>query len=66
MPFISEEIWQQLPIDKPAESIMVAPFPADLGDWENESAEATYAAVQRCIGGIRNVRAEAGVAPGKP
>ncbi|MDH3751498.1 MAG: valine--tRNA ligase, partial [Gammaproteobacteria bacterium] len=68
MPFISEEIWQQVApragID--AETIMLQPYPqvsstADYGD-----AVADIDWVRQFILGIRQIRGEMDISPGKP
>ena len=65
MPFITEEIWQKLPIDRPTPSIMKAPFPAGLKDLVNPEIEAEYKLVQDAIVAMRTIRAESNVAPSK-
>lgn len=65
MPFITEEIWQALPGERPAESIMAAAYPetaeAEFNDTEVEVMERLMAVV----GAIRNVRGEMALPPGK-
>lgn len=63
MPFITEQIWQSIPHE--GESIMVAQFPSDAGQVD-ESAEQRMNAVMEITKTTRNLRAELGVAPGKP
>ncbi|MGQ9859203.1 MAG: valine--tRNA ligase [Thermodesulfobacteriota bacterium] len=61
-PFITEEIWQSLP--GACGSIMNSRYPvADPGVLDPE-AEREVELVQAVVGGIRNLRAEMGVAPG--
>ena len=66
MPFITEEIWQRLkaPLGIEGESIMLQPYPA-VGDI-NAQAEEDIGWLQAVLQGIRNIRAELNVAPGKP
>ncbi|MDP6124755.1 MAG: valine--tRNA ligase, partial [Candidatus Latescibacteria bacterium] len=64
-PFITEEIWQKLPIPHDAESIMISPFPTGDKALIDENAESQISLVQEVIAGIRNVRAEMNVPPGK-
>jgi valyl-tRNA synthetase len=66
MPFITEEIWQKLPIDRPTSSIMVAPYPHGLESLVSGEIEAEYKLVQDAIIAIRTIRAESNVAPSKP
>ncbi len=61
MPFITEEIWQQLP--GTSGSIMKAAFPATRPDWRQPEAAAKMERVQEIIGGIRNIRGEMGLSP---
>jgi len=65
MPFITEEIWQRLkaPLGIEGESIMLQPFPK-VGDI-NAQAEEDIGWLQAVLQGIRNIRAELNVAPGK-
>jgi valyl-tRNA synthetase len=64
MPYITEQIWQSIPHE--GESIMVAPFPKADASLINEDAERRMDAVMEITRTIRNLRAEVGVAPGKP
>jgi valyl-tRNA synthetase len=66
MPFITEEIWQRLkaPLHISGPSIMLQPFP-ETGD-SDEQAEEDIGWLQRVLTGIRNIRAELNVPPGKP
>ena len=68
MPFITEEIWQALPeAARPAKapSIMVAPYAVPDERLEDGKAEADMAVLQELVTRARNLRAEAGIAPGK-
>lgn len=62
MPFITEEIWQSVPHE--GESIMVAPWP-EVSGYQNDEAERVMGAIMETIRALRNMRAEAGAAPGK-
>ena len=68
MPFITEEIWQRV---KPlagveGDFLMLARFPEpDLSRVDAEAA-AEVAWVQQVIAGLRNIRGELGISPGKP
>ena len=65
IPFVTEEIWHQLPGTEG--SIMRAAFPADndrLPPLANESeAEASTATLMQVITGIRNIRGEMNIGP---
>ena len=63
MPFITEEIWQKLPLHHPAPSIMVAAYPAPEPWLEDPAAEAEMAPVVAAIEGLRTIRGEADVPP---
>jgi len=68
MPFITEEIWQKLaPLaGKDGETIMREPYPvSDPGKIDLE-AQAGIEWVQAFILGIRKIRGEMDIAPGKP
>ena len=63
MPFITEEVWQTLKSELPeegdaqAESIMVAPYPASDGRFDQD-AEEEIALVQQTVRAVRNTRAQ--------
>jgi valyl-tRNA synthetase len=59
MPFITEELWQNLP--HKGESIVVAPYPEFGPDLLDETAEAQAELVQEIIIKVRNIRSEMGV-----
>ncbi|MCU7924193.1 MAG: valine--tRNA ligase [Candidatus Thiodiazotropha sp. (ex Dulcina madagascariensis)] len=68
MPFITEEIWQRVaPIaGVSGETIMNQPFPTQRESLINEAAEIEMAWVMRFILGIRKIKGEMNIAPGKP
>ena len=63
MPFITEEVWQTLKAQLPAEgeaqaeSIMIAPYPASGGRVDGE-AEEEIVLVQQAVRAVRNTRAQ--------
>jgi valyl-tRNA synthetase len=66
MPFVTEAIWQQLPLvglPHTGEALIIARWP-EAGAL-NEAAEAQMALVQEIVRGIRNARAEYNVEPGR-
>ena len=65
MPFITEEIWQMLksPLKIEGDSIMLQAFP-DGGDSDSQ-AEDDIGWLQNVLQGIRTIRAELNVSPGK-
>jgi valyl-tRNA synthetase len=73
MPYITEEIWQTLaPIagtggpGTAKETIMLAPFPQADESQIDAQAETDIEWLKGVITGIRNIRAELGIGPGKP
>jgi valyl-tRNA synthetase len=65
MPFITEEIWQALPGNKPAASIMIADFPAPKPEWDFHAGAEEMELVMEVIRGIRNIRGEMEVPPSR-
>jgi len=68
MPFITEEIWQRVaPLaGKTGDTIMLQPWPAVDDAARNSAAEQEMAWVMAFIQGVRNIRGEMNLAPGKP
>ncbi len=58
MPFITEEIWQSLPITRPTESISIASYPEVDRRLDDAAAEAEMHPVILAIEGLRNIRGE--------
>src|SRR5207245_6675594 len=58
MPFITEELWHQLPQRAGAKSIALERFPGERADWIDEQAESRMALLQEIIVAARNIRAE--------
>jgi valyl-tRNA synthetase len=56
MPYISEEIWQQLP--RKGESIMIAPWPEIDAAFEDKAARAQMESLIALITKVRNIRSE--------
>ena len=63
MPFITEELWQQLKIEW--ETIMLQPFPKTDETQISEEMEKSMSWLQEAITAFRNIRAEANINPGK-
>ncbi len=67
MPFITEEIWQRLPLPQAdrAQSLMIAawPDPAKLARFSDEGAEQSVSRLIEIVSGIRGVRARYNVPP---
>ena len=64
MPFVTEEIWQDLTPRAKGESIMYAPAPA-VEQWD-EALLARFELVKEAITGIRNVRKQKNIAQKQP
>ncbi|MFT6756236.1 MAG: valyl-tRNA synthetase [Chitinophagales bacterium] len=67
MPFITEEIWQRVaPLaGKTGDTIMLQPYPIADASKMDENAEADVQWLQLIIEGIRNIRGEMNISPGK-
>ncbi len=63
MPFITEELWQQLPMQRPVESICLASYPTDDRRLNDPQAEAEMKPVIDAIDGIRTIRGESMLSP---
>lgn len=65
MPFITEELWQRLPLrdqltDDP--TIMLAAYPKDIEEWTDANAERDMDLVKECIHAARSLRKQYNVA----
>jgi len=65
MPFVTEEIWQQLPGRKENESIMVAEFPRPDERYDDESAADEMELIIDVVSALRNIRGEMNLPPGE-
>ena len=63
MPFVSEEIYNALVPEE--ESLMISQWPQYQEDWNYPAAENVVDHLKEAVRGIRNVRAEMNVAPGR-
>ncbi len=63
MPFITEEIWQQLP--RTGETIMMAEWPTATGEHLDPAAEEEMDYLREVITGIRRIRSELKVPPSR-
>lgn len=68
MPFITEELWQRVaPLTGiEGDTIMTQPFPVSDAEKINRDAEAELEWVKTFIMGVRRIRSEMNIAPGKP
>lgn len=58
MPFITEELWHQLPQAPGAKSIALGTFPQVQAEWRNEQAHDDFALIQEIITAMRAIRSE--------
>ncbi|HEY4817167.1 MAG TPA: class I tRNA ligase family protein, partial [Candidatus Acidoferrum sp.] len=65
MPFITEELWHQLPQLPGAKSIALDAFPTSRTEWKNPQALEQFSLVQEVMVALRNIRAEMKVDPKK-
>ncbi len=66
MPFVTEAIWQALPTAvRDQEALIVARWPEADTALQDEEAEAQMALLMELVRGVRNLRAEYDVTPGK-
>ncbi len=63
MPFITEEIWQKLPMERQTASIMIAPYPEADPRLRDSEAEVEMGPVIAAIEGLRNIRGESNLPP---
>ena len=68
MPFVTEEIWQTVAprANIEGETIMLRPYPEVLSEATDADAVADIEWVQQFILGIRQIRGEMDISPGKP
>ena len=58
MPFLTEELWHQLPQRAGARSIALEAFPQARADWKKPASAEQFARIQEVIVALRNIRAE--------
>jgi valyl-tRNA synthetase len=63
MPFITEELWQQLPYRKEAESLCVRKYPGARDGIEDKAAEDKMQVIMDAVSGIRSIRGELNISP---
>ncbi len=68
IPFITEECWQHVaPLaGKSGDSIMIQPYPESDSKKIDEQAEADLEWVKTFVSGVRRIRSEMDIPPGKP
>ena len=65
MPFLTEELWHQLPQQAGAKSIALDRFPEPRAEWENAGAQKEFTLIQEVIVALRTIRAEMKLDPKK-
>ncbi len=65
MPFLTEELWQQLPQKAGAKSIALGQFPEAHRHWKDAQAVNNVALIQEVVTALRNIRAELKLEPKK-
>jgi valyl-tRNA synthetase len=65
MPFLTEELWHQLPQPKGAKSIALDHFPDARQEWKNAAAVEQFRLIQEVVVALRNIRAEMKLDPKK-
>jgi valyl-tRNA synthetase len=65
MPFITEELWQKVRLREQGESIMVESWPERNREEESDDDARVFGIMQEMVSGIRNVKSEYNVAPGR-
>ncbi len=63
IPFITEEIWQRLPISKAEETLATSAYPIFLAMNVDAASEAQVAPVLEVVSAIRVIRSESGIHP---
>jgi valyl-tRNA synthetase len=65
MPFITEELWQKLRPRQKEEALIVSTWPNRNLNEMDERADQIFGLIQEMVSGIRNVKSEYNVAPGR-
>lgn len=65
MPFVTEQIYQDLPSEKESEYLMMAAWPdaQELAQYIDDDAERALAIATQTVSGIRSIRARYGISP---
>ena len=68
LPFITEELWQKVPVSirGNGESIMLQPYPVVDESLRNSEAEADIEWLKQVVTGVRNIRGEMDISPARP
>ena len=63
MPFITEEIWQKLPIPRAVDSVSLGSYPTEDRRLDDQAAEEEMKPIIEAIEGIRTIRGESNLSP---
>lgn len=65
MPFVTEQIYDELPVEDKHEMLMMTPWPSaeELACYINPEAERVITMVTQSVGGVRSARARYGISP---
>jgi len=63
MPFVTDEIYQNIPHDE--ESVMIASWPESIEEFDDQPSVESFKIIQELIRTVRNARANYNVAPSK-
>ena len=63
MPYLTEEIWQVLPVAKTTDSVMIAPYPVADAARHDAVAERAIDHLIGIVRSVRNIRSELGIPP---
>ncbi len=63
MPFITEEIWQQLPSRSDVESLCIREYPVYNEQSHDQESEKKMAVIMDAVTGIRSIRGELNISP---
>ncbi len=68
LPFLTEELWQQLPgsIRGKGPTLMLQPYPDVDESLIDESAKADIGWLKKVVSGVRNIRGEMDISPARP
>ena len=67
LPFITEQLWQQIPttVRDSGDTIMLQPYPADDESLINRDADSNINWLKQVVTGVRNIRGEMDISPVK-
>ncbi len=66
MPYLTEEIWQALPMHRDSDSIMIARFPEAVEVWRDQDAEQVVSVLIDTVTAVRGIRSEFLLSPKDP